>query len=183
MKKLWNLLVAVALLCLLSATRASAQFYALKLNALAFATGTVNAGIDFALSDHLSFDLSAYWNPIRTQNVRMRLIAVQPGIRYWLYQPHVGTFLGTHPGFARYEIGGDEHRNRGTLTGIGFSVGHAWLLSKRWNFSLEAGAGLYYLWNTHGKYFTSWDSDEVFRHARRLVFAPSKAEISFSYLF
>ena len=40
MKKLWNLLVAVALLCLLSATRASAQFYALKLNALAFATGT-----------------------------------------------------------------------------------------------------------------------------------------------
>ena len=113
----------------------------------------------------------------------MSHVALRPAVRYWFYQPYTGHFLSGNLSAALYDVGTEKSYRRGWMAGAGFSYGYAWPLSPRWNFSLEAGAGLYYLWNTHGKYFTSWDSDEVFRHARRLVFAPSKAEISFSYLF
>lgn len=181
-KRAYILLIAAVIVCA-GIQRASAQFYAIKLNALAFATGTINAGMDIALSDHLSLDLSCYWNPIKTSNVCMSFIAIQPGLRFWLYQPHVGTFFGVHSGYARYDTGSKDHRNRGSLTGCGFSIGHSWLLSKRWNFSLEMGAGLFFEWNERRQRFTPWTEDEIIPHARRFVFAPSKAEASFSYLF
>lgn len=133
-------------LLLLSAAAppATAQFYGIKSNVLMLAVGTINAGFEVSLSDRYTLDVSAYWNPVRTRSVQMQVLAIQPGVRRWLYEAYAGHFFCTHLTVARYNIGGSRHYTRGWLTGVGFSYGHSWLLSRRWNLTLEAGIGLFY---------------------------------------
>ena len=49
---------------------AAAQFFSAKVNALAALTGTVNVGLDAAVADKWTLDLSAYWNPINSDSFR-----------------------------------------------------------------------------------------------------------------
>ena len=63
------------------------------------------------------------------------------------------------------------------------SYGYAWILSKRWNLVVEAGAGLYRTRDTRRDPVTSDWGDRYIRHARRWTLAPSKLEVSFNYLF
>lgn len=46
-------------------TTVSAQYSAIRINALGLATGSVNAGVDVAVSEKWSVDVSGYWNPSR----------------------------------------------------------------------------------------------------------------------
>ena len=74
-------------------------------------------------------------------------------------------------------------RYNGRAYGIGFSYGHAWMLSKRWFVTLEAGVGLYRTKDTRrDPTVGDWD-DEYIYHYRRWTLAPSRLEVSFSYLF
>ena len=72
---------------------------------------------------------------------------------------------------------------RGWMAGAGFSYGYAWPLSPRWNFSLEAGIGLYYMQERRGRRSLPATEDERIYRTRRLAFGPSKCEVSFTYLF
>lgn len=72
---------------------------------------------------------------------------------------------------------------KGGWQGIGVSYGYAWLLSKRWNLSVEAGVGLYYMKDRKRDHCVPWTADEYIGHNRRLVLGPSKCEVAFTYLF
>ena len=67
--------IITLMLCLLALWgkphRVAAQFFSAKVNALAALTATVNVGVDAAVADKWTLDLSAYWNPVNT--------AVRPG--------------------------------------------------------------------------------------------------------
>ena len=64
MKKLF-----ILLLCAFAAHTASAQYSAVRVNALGWATGTLNAGVDVAVAQKWSVDVSGYWNPIDRKSV------------------------------------------------------------------------------------------------------------------
>ena len=70
MKKLF-----ILLLCVLAAHTASAQYTAVRVNALGWATGTLNAGVDVAVAQKWSVDISGYWNPISTESLRANVLA------------------------------------------------------------------------------------------------------------
>ncbi len=55
--------IILALLLLICFSTAKAQYTAVRVNTLALATGTINAGVDIALSDKWSLDISSVWNP------------------------------------------------------------------------------------------------------------------------
>lgn len=56
-----KLIVFSLSLLLFGAThRAAAQYYGVRLNALALATGTLNAGFEATLGDKMTLDVSAY---------------------------------------------------------------------------------------------------------------------------
>lgn len=59
MKKAPILLSLVLLLCG-AAHRAAAQYYGVRVNALALASGTLNAGFETTLGDKYTLDVSAY---------------------------------------------------------------------------------------------------------------------------
>ena len=94
-----------------------------------------------------------------------------------------GAVWGLHSTLAKYKVGNSRTRYNGWTTGIGSSVGYSWMLAKRWNLTLEGGVGIYYMDDLR------WHPDpspyEVIRyeHCRRVVLAPSKIEVAFSYLF
>ncbi len=91
--------------------------------------------------------------------------------------------MAAHLAAARYHVGNDRRHYKGWLTGLGFSYGYAWLIARRWNVSVEAGVGIYYMQDRKRDHHVPWSEDEYIRHNRRLVFAPSKCEVAFTYLF
>ena len=162
MKRIFALLLFV-----LAANAAPAQDAAVRVNALALATGTLNAGVDVTVSRKWSITASGYWNPIATDNLRMQ----------------AGLFWGLHTGMARYRVGNGCNRYNGWTAGAGSSVGYAWRVARRWSFALEGGLGLYYMDDTRWKPRPSPVEGVLLRHYHRVVLAPAKLEVSFSYLF
>ena len=174
---------AALLVCLAAIHhRAAAQFFGVRVNALAALTGTVAVGAEAALTDNWTVETSAYWNPIRTERLTTQVGAVQLGVRHWFYEDFVGHFLGLHASWVDYRIGNRRRTYDGRAYGIGISYGYAWILSKRWNLVVEAGAGLYRTRDTRRDPVTSDWGDRYIRHARRWTLAPSKLEVSFNYL-
>ena len=158
----------VLLLFVLVANAASAQYTAVRVNTLGLATGTVNAGVDVAVSEKWSVEASAYWNPISTESLRTKVLGAVVGVRRWRFEPHVGN---------------RNKRYNGWTVGIGASAGYSWMLHRRWNFSLEGGLGLYYMNDTRWNPAPPPGDDVFLRHYRRIALAPAKLEASFSYMF
>gem|GEM_PF-2123203 len=114
MKRIFALLLFV-----LAANAAPAQDAAVRVNALALATGTLNAGVDVTVSRKWSITASGYWNPIATDNLRMQVLAGTVGVRRWRCEPHAGLFWGLHTGMARYRVGNGCNRYNGLDGGRG----------------------------------------------------------------
>lgn len=91
--------IITLMLCLLALWgkphRVAAQFFSAKVNALAALTATVNVGVDAAVADKWTLDVSAYWNPINSDSFSCRLYAAQIGTKRWLYEAFVGHFIGS----------------------------------------------------------------------------------------
>lgn len=103
-----KILFASTLLLIGTTHRAAAQYYGVRVNALALATGTLNAGFETMLGDKYTLDLSAYWNPIKAPGLQAQVLAFQPGIRRWLYEAYTGHFWAAHLAVARYDVGNDR---------------------------------------------------------------------------
>ena len=87
--------------------------------------------------------------------------------------------------YANYTIGYDKRTFKGNAYGIGCSWGYSKLLSTRWNFIVEIGAGIVYTPYTEKlrpKYIGEFDDEYTYRH-RRFLLVPIKCNLSFSYLF
>lgn len=161
----------------------AAQFCAIRANALTTLTGTFNFGIDVSVADKWTVDLSGYWNPINTDTYSTKFYGVQIGTKHWLYESFVGHFFGSQLTYASYRWGGKKYYYKGHMGGVGFSYGYTWMLSKRWNLTIEAGVGLYYMKDTRCDRLESEYEPTYIRHYKRLAIGPSRAEVSFSYLF
>lgn len=162
---------------------AAAQIFAVRADALAALTGTLHLGGEVSVADKWSVEASGYWNPVKTSSLSMNFHAVQIGGRYWLYESFVGYFVGGQLSYVDYDLGSRTKRYDGRAYGIGISYGYAWMLSKRWFVTVEAGVGLYRTTDTRrDPTIGDWD-DEYIYHYRRWTLAPSRLELSFSYLF
>ena len=162
---------------------AHAQYTTVRVNGLALLTGTLNAGVDIMVNPRWSIDGTAAWKPIETNTFRSKAIAFSFGVRYWRFEPHVGPFIGIHSASAIYDVKYTKDYRKGWMSGIGVSYGYSRLLSNRWNITAELGLGCFYMRDKRQEYYTSLYEDLYIYHYRRVVLAPSRAEIGISYLF
>ena len=116
MKKKWILLLG---LCLIG-FKASGQYFALKSNVLYDATTTINLGIEFAIADQWTLDISANYNPwvfaqsekkvsgviIPAHDAKMKHWLIQPEIRWWTCEKFNGHFFGLHGHYGQFNVGG-----------------------------------------------------------------------------
>ena len=143
----------ITLFALLSGT-ASAQEFAVKSNLLYDATSTINLGVEYGLSPRWTLEVSGNYNAWTfSDNKKMKLWMLQPGVRYWTCSRFAGHFWEAHLLGGEYNYGGmlpfgikpsasglGSKRYQGWLAGAGVGYGYSWVLGKRWN--LEATLGL-----------------------------------------
>lgn len=184
------------LLLLVSAlfiTSASAQDWRLKTNLAYWATTTPNIGVEKRLSDHWSLDLSTGWNPFTfRENKKLKHIAIQTEMRYWLDSPFLGHFFGANLLYSHYNAGGvhfpfglfpklKKHRFQGDLGALGVAYGYDWVLDKenRWNLEAAIGLGLgitrYTQYNCYGRCATA-----IEKKTKTFVM-PTKVAVSLVY--
>ena len=82
--------------------KAAAQIFAVRANALAACTATLNLGVEVALTDRWSLEGALFWNPVRTEALASSFRAAQLGARYWFYETQVGPFVGAQLSHVNY---------------------------------------------------------------------------------
>ena len=85
--------------------KAAAQIFAVRANALAACTATLNLGVEVALTDRWSLEGALFWNPVRTEDLSTSFRAAQLGARYWFYETQVGPFVGAQLSHVNYPSG------------------------------------------------------------------------------
>lgn len=121
---------------------------AIKINALYLAGGVTNVGVEYPISDKLSIDLPFIFSPYKISNsYRIKVLAIQPELRYWLGKPLLGSFVGLHGHVGYFNVSFNNKKRYQDvdgdtpLWGFGVSYGHSFALSSKWSLELTAGAG------------------------------------------
>lgn len=175
---------------------AKGQDFAIKTNLLYDATTTINLGVEAALSEKWTLDLSGNWNPWQfKENKKWKHWMAQPEIRYWTCHKFGGHFLALHLLGGQYNMGNiknlpdflgsnlsnlEKHRYEGWGAGAGIGYGYAWMLGKHWNLEAELGLGVIY---TDYEKFYCPKCGEKIGSDHHLYYGPTKAAISLVYLF
>lgn len=169
------------------------QSMAVKTNLVSAANGALNAGIECAVSNKSSFELSYSMRPWkRTEGSVNRYWLVQPEYHFWTCQKFNGSFLGAYLNGAQFNVGGKkmpfglfselkEHRYSGWLTGAGVSYGYQLMLNRHWN--LEAAIGVGYAYIDYTKYECPDVCAEIEKKGRSHYFGPTKLSLSIVYIF
>lgn len=185
MRKIFLLGVAI----LLSVTM-NAQHVALKNNLVYDATTTPNLALEIGLGKKTTLDLYGGYNPFTFgDHKRFKHWLAQPEFRYWVCERFNGTFWGIHLHGGEFSIAGlalpfkiypglKDHRYEGYFYGVGISVGHQWVFSKRW--SIEASIGIGYARIEYDKYKCVSCSPKVKSGAKNYV-GPTKVAVSLIY--
>jgi len=114
--KRWVYTIATVLLSI----NGYSQNFAIKSNILYDATTSINLGVEFALSDKLTLDISGSYNPwifpqqevdsrgkpVREWEGKFKHLMLQPELRWWLCEKFNRHFIGVHTHYANYNVGG-----------------------------------------------------------------------------
>ncbi|MDR2920377.1 MAG: DUF3575 domain-containing protein [Tannerella sp.] len=116
MMQKWILLCGICLVGL----KVHSQNFAIKSNILYDATTTINLGVEFALTDRLTLDISGNYNPwkfsqgekevdgtiIPEHTARLKYWMIQPELRLWTCEKFQGHFIGFHGQVGQFNVGG-----------------------------------------------------------------------------
>lgn len=190
------LLFLLALCATSFCNRLSAQEWAIKSNLLYDATATINLGVETALAEKWTFDLSGNWNPFQfSDNKKWKHWMAQPEVRYWTCKRFGGHFLAGHLLGGQYNVGNidnlpdflgtnfsqlADHRYEGWYVGAGVGYGYAWMLGKHWNLEAELCVGVVY--TDYEKYYCPKCGEKIGRD-KHTYYGPTKAAINLVYLF
>lgn len=119
-----------------------AQRVALKTNLTDWMTASPNLSVEFAVSNRLTLDLSGTATPFKYKpDFYFRHIRLQPELRYWLVSLLTKHYVGITAFYSTYDVGYKERGYFGDSYAAGLTYGYNWILSRRWNFELNAGVG------------------------------------------
>lgn len=171
--------IVLLVLMFVATDQLSAQQFAVKTNALYWATTTPNLGIEFAVNSKITVDINSGFNPWRfSDKHQLKAWYIQPEARWWLCKKYAGHFFGINGGYADYKTRWNYPTlYDGNLYSLGLSYGYSWMLSKRWNLEVELGLGY-----THLKYKKKHIAETCNSNFTREMFGPNKLAVSFSYI-
>ncbi len=163
----------------------------LKTNAVGWALGLVNLGVEVDLAEHWSMQLPIYWSSwdYFKNTIKLRALMMQPEVRYWFNENNEKWFVGAHFGVAWYNVAWngnvriqDQGWNKPGLGG-GLAAGYRMPLSKKnpkWKVEFSLGVGAYAM--RYDK-FNNYKDGLKTESGKKAFFCLDQAAISFSYSF
>lgn len=140
-----NFRVGWLLVCawLLLALPLSAQRLSLHTNTVEWLVASPNIGAEFGLGNHLSTEISVSGNPCKVSNQwYLKHFRVQPEVKYWIKNLMTGHYVGFTAFYAGFDLGLKQRAYYGDAYAAGLTYGYSWILSRRWNIEVSAGAGV-----------------------------------------
>ena len=177
---------------LFASTLLYSQVVGVKTNLVMDAMKMINLGAEVGLSKKLTLDLYANYNPWKYKDQKMmKMLAIQPELRYWFCDKFNGHFVGFHVHGGVYQAAAinmpwgiwpelEDHRFKGHFYGAGISYGYQWILAKHWN--LEGNIGVGYARVKYEQFECKSCGEKVSEGHKNYV-GPTKAAISLIYLF
>lgn len=168
-----------------------AQNLAVKNNLVYDAMLTPNLGLEIALNDFHTLDVSAGAFPFSLKNSkRFKHWLVQPEYRTWFCEKFNGGFWGVHLHGGEFSVAKlslpfgafpslKNNRYEGWFIGAGASYGYHWMISKNWGFEAVIGAGYAYI--DYDKYPCP-DCGPKIKSDNKHYFGITKAALSFVYI-
>lgn len=188
-----KLIYAISLFLVVNVVSARAQTMAIKTNVLYWATTTPNVAFETKIAKKWTLDFSVGYNPFtlsKSDNKKLKHVAIQPEVRYWLCSPYAGHFVGGHLLYSHYNASGidvpfglfpelKDHRFQGDLGAVGVLYGYSWMLpGDRW--SIEGVIGIGYGITHYSKYACEVCGSKVGTETKSL-FMPTKLALSVVY--
>ncbi|MDR3118571.1 MAG: DUF3575 domain-containing protein [Mediterranea sp.] len=172
-------------------SRASAQFYAFKVDALGLLTTTLNVEASIVVHNQWSLHLPVKVNPWKIKGKLYQHATAMPGIRFWFIDSYSrGWFIGVNAVVTGYNftglVGGkvdyysQNHRYKGWAYGGGISGGYSFPIAKRWNIELEIGIANVHI--DHDIYHEAGE-DKRFAYQKGHLLVPGKIGANIVYLF
>ena len=89
-------------------TNLRAQFYSVQSNTLKLATTTFNVEGSMLLDKHWTLNMSVSYNPWNFSDTKkIKHFLIEPGARYWFWQPYAGNFISMYAMGARFNVAWD----------------------------------------------------------------------------
>lgn len=128
---------------------AKTWFIAAKTNLLWLAGTIANVGVEVQFAKKWSIDIPLYYSPYDLSNNRkIRILATQPELRYWLgNKAGEGHFVGLHGHLMGFNVAINDHGRyqdaESPLWGFGLGYGYAinWGKTKNWGMEFNLGLG------------------------------------------
>jgi hypothetical protein len=172
-------------------SKASAQFYALKVDALGLLTTTLNVEASIVVHNKWTLHLPVKVNPWKINGKPYQFAAIMPGVRYWFIDSYSrGWFIGANAVAGGHNLTGvtdninyfsRDHRYKGWSYGGGISGGYSFPIAKRWNIEAEAGIANVYV--DHDIYQESSGEDKQAAYQKGFFIVPGKIGVNIVYLF
>lgn len=174
-----RLLFLLLLIGGLSITSLKAQRFALKTNALTWATLSPNIGAEIILSNKVSLDLSATFNPFQIKDYRLHFVQLQPEVKYWFGRPLSQHYIGLTGYFVNNNVQFGNFYYKGDLFAAGLTYGYAWVLNERWTMEASFGFGA-----VHYRQFKREETEKFTATPNKIgtILAPVKLGLTFSYI-
>ena len=166
-----------------AAQQLSQRFMAVKTNVAYDAFAILNAEFEIQVARKLSVDIPVIWSLWDwKQDLGLRVVAVQPEVRYWFGSVGKGSAVGVNLGLASYNFRKDgiRYQNISGRPLVSAAVSYTYSLSidARWNaeFSLAVG----YANMKYNRYYNI-DNGAFINTRTRNYFGPTKVGITLSY--
>ena len=162
------------------------RFFALKTNALFLGGLVANLSFEAELWRHWSLDFPVFYSPydLFKETRKLRLLAIQPEIRYWLGKAGEGHFFGLHGHVAGFNVAINDHGRyqdpNHALWGLGIGYGYAFNFGKekRWGLELNIGAGFAdYEYDA----YRNWENGPKYRSGSDCYWGITRGGISIFY--
>lgn len=165
------------------------RFVAVKTNLAALGLLVANLGVEFSFGRGFSLDFPVYYSPYDiTPDFRVRVLGIQPELRYWLRRdrPGAGHFFGLHGTVAGFDVsfpGTDRYQDpEHALWGVGISYGYALNFGRKKHWGLEFNIGAGYM-NYRFDTFENVPNGSLLRREADSYWGLSRVGISLTYRF
>ncbi len=165
-----------------AAAPASDLYMALKTNLAYDAFGVLNLAYECQFAQHWTAELPVAWSFWDWSDDKgLRVVAIQPGVKYWFSNPGVGHTIGVDVDLAWFNA--RWHSKRYQVDGrpaAGASLTYAYNLNLGKNWKAEFSLGIGYVNTRYNTYYNITDGAMIDTRTKH-YFGPTRLGISIAY--